>query len=192
MHPLILERFEALISLEFKGGSVLEIGAMPDSSTLLAMKSLRATEKIGVNLFESGKCDDFEVIKANANDLSMFSDDHFDLVMSNATLEHDKYFWKTLSEINRIIKAEGLLAIGVPGYKRIGLTEKVYKSRFVPDSIKFSTPTFVVHDVDKVGDFYRFSEQCVREIMFEGFTDVAIETLLMPPRIIGIGFKKRM
>ncbi len=49
----------------------------------------------------------------NANDMSMFSGGSFDLVMSNAMLEHNPYFWKSIFEMNRVLASGGLLIIGV-------------------------------------------------------------------------------
>ena len=42
---------------------------------------------------------------------------------------------------------------------------------------------------DFPGDYYRFSEQAVREVFFEGMKEVEIRTVLVPPRIIGTGIR---
>ena len=83
-------------------GSVLEVGAVPSDSSLLCMKSLQhASSKIGINLDSPHNYQDFKIVRGNANSMDCFQDNLFDAVLCNATLEHDKYFWKTLQEIRR-------------------------------------------------------------------------------------------
>lgn len=97
MHSKVYEEFERICAERKIGGSVLEVGAIPSDSSLLCMKALaNAKEKIGVNL--DGPCEfrDFKIVKGNANSLECFEDNRFDAVVCNATLEHDKYFWKTI------------------------------------------------------------------------------------------------
>ena len=38
-------------------------------------------------------------------------------------------------------------------------------------------------------DYYRFSIDTFREVIFEGYRDVTIRTGMIPPRIIGFGFR---
>jgi hypothetical protein len=38
-------------------------------------------------------------------------------------------------------------------------------------------------------DYYRFSEQAVREVFFEGMTRVRVKPVMFPPRIFGHGYK---
>ncbi len=105
MHKTIYQAFERICSERNAGGAVLEVGAKPSAKTLLAMKCLEnAREKIGINLNPSATFADFEVVQGNANDMSIFPDDRFDTVLCNAMLEHDKFFWKTISEIYRVTR----------------------------------------------------------------------------------------
>ena len=39
------------------------------------------------------------------------------------------------------------------------------------------------------GDYYRYSEQAVRDVFFEGMKDVKVHSMLVPPRIFGVGTK---
>ena len=48
-----------------------------------------------------------------------------------------------------------------------------------------ATPTLVVHNYP--GDYYRFSEQAMREVLLAGCRDVEIRVAMRPPRIIGFG-----
>lgn len=56
-------------------------------------------------------------IKANANVLP-FNDNTFDTILCMQVLEHDKYFWKSLSEIRRVAKQGSLVVFSVPGYDK--------------------------------------------------------------------------
>jgi len=142
---------------------------------------------VGINLVEVGTYTDFEVIKCNANNMSVFADESFDLVMSNATLEHDPYFWKSVAEIKRVCRKGGIIIIGVPSFgRRGGLLSRL---SFLPDSIKHSTLTFHLHYSPGIGDYYRFSEQCLLEVILEGLHQKTAHSILSPPRIIGFGIK---
>lgn len=201
MHQKIYQEFETICAARNISGSVLEVGALPSNMSLLAMKSLgKATEKIGINLDGPYEFSDFKILKGNGNCMDCFEDEKFDAVLCNATLEHDKYFWKTLAEINRVTKLGGLVVIGVPGYgvTRMDKLQSVAKGWPILRSLRHkhyldiffsSTVTFQIHD--HPGDYYRFSQQAVREVFFEGMDNVEIRSVMQPPRIIGFGTKGR-
>jgi hypothetical protein len=50
-----------------------------------------------------------------------------------------------------------------------------------------ATITFQIHDAP--GDYYRFSPQAFKEVFFEGMNDVEVRSIMLPPRIIGVGTK---
>lgn len=176
------------------GGRVLEVGATPDDSSLLNMNCLRgAKSKVGINLDGPSKYGDFEILKGNANAMTCFEDESFETVLCNATLEHDRYFWKTIAEIKRVTKSGGLIVIGTPGYSVLhkekdfkGFMKKHFRSKRF-EWIRASTLTLNVHNYP--GDYYRFSEQAFRDVIFEGLKDVEIRSIMVPPRIIGAGVK---
>src|SRR5712692_8128073 len=120
MHPRTYEEFERICSSRKAGGRVLEIGAVPASNSLLCMNSIRnATEKIGINLDGPHAYRDFTILNGNSNQMQCFDDGRFDVVLCNAVLEHDKFFWKTLAEMRRVTKPGGLVVIGTPGYTQL-------------------------------------------------------------------------
>jgi SAM-dependent methyltransferase len=196
MHPVILEEFNKICSDFVFTGTVLEIGATPSKMTLLAMESLEgASKKVGVNLNPASKFRDIEILQENSNNLS-FEDDSFDMVISNATLEHDKYFWKTLGEIRRVLKPGGRVILGVPGYRFYKMEKIKFRMRrskwlrklYLHPKLNmffFSTITFEVHDFP--GDFFRFSEQAVLEVLLDGFNEKTVASKMLPPRLIGSG-----
>lgn len=199
MHQEIYQEFEAICAERNIKGAVLEVGAIPSNMSLLAMKSLgNATEKIGINLDGPYEFRDFRILKGNGNCMDCFENEKFDAVLCNATLEHDKYFWKTLAEINRVTKPGGLVVIGVPGYgltrmdkwqnaaRNWSIMHKLRHKHYL-DIFFSSTITFQIHD--HPGDYYRFSQQAVREVLFEGMDNVEIRSVMQPPRVIGFGTK---
>jgi SAM-dependent methyltransferase len=125
---IVFQEFERVLSERKIGQCVLEIGAVPTSHSLLNLKAVSsASERIGINLdsgasYKLGKLtlqNDYRIIKANANNMTCFQDNMFDTVLCNSTLEHDKYFWKTVSEIRRVAKEGALIVIGTPGYDNL-------------------------------------------------------------------------
>lgn len=190
MHPQVYQAFEKICRERNAGGAVLEVGAIASGKTLLAMECLaKAPEKVGINLKPQSPYADFQIVEGNANAMSMFPDERFDTVLSNATLEHDRHFWKTIAEIHRVTKPGGLIVIGVPGYTGLfdPLLRRLRGRRKRRGWLFDSTLTFRVHNAP--GDFYRFSEQAVAEVFLDGLRNVQVESIMVPPRIIGSGVK---
>jgi SAM-dependent methyltransferase len=199
MHKKMYREYEKIVAgLDFTG-SVLEVGAVPGKRTLLCMRQLAgASEKVGINLNGPHEYEGFKIVRGNANAMPEFADDRFDMVLCNAMIEHDPKFWKTISEIKRVTKPGGLVVIGAPGY-RVTWVDKLQKGlRRVPvlnlfkNSAQLSllfagTFTYQIHDAP--GDYYRFSPQAFREVILGGLDDVRIWSVMMPPRLIGIGRK---
>lgn len=199
MHPKTYREFERICASRKAAGRILEIGAVPSGDSLLCMSSIRdATEKIGINLDGPHTYRDFMILRGNGNQMYCFDDNHFDVVLCNAVLEHDKFFWKTLAEIRRVTKPGGLVIIGTPGYIQFPARKSAAKAKQLFLSalgrIGFldrlcwllrSTPTIEIHDAP--GDYYRFSPQSFREVFFEGMKDVEVYANMFPPIIIGAG-----
>jgi hypothetical protein len=181
VHPKIQARFIEIIRTSgLKPDRALEIGGYVNENSLLLSPALEGSERYCLNLNRMRTDTPIKPVVGNANDMHMFEDDSFDLVLSNATLEHDKYFWRSLAEIRRVTRPGGLVIIGVPGYtkNRDEASGTTRRGR--------GTVTFPVH---YRFDYYRFSEQAVRDVFLEGMEDVAVFPMLLPPRIIGHGRK---
>jgi SAM-dependent methyltransferase len=193
MRLRVYREFEKICASKNIRGSVLEIGAMPDETSLLNMDSLKdASEKIGVSLDGPFKYKDFEILKGNANNMDFFSNGKFDVVLCNSVLEHDRYFWKTISEIRRVTKKGGLIVIGTPGYDIFPYEKQIHR---IFGHLPFLSRTFLaeftltLHVHNFPGDYYRFSRQTFQEVFFEGMKQVDIRVILLPSRIIGSGIK---
>ena len=81
---------------------------------------------------------------------------------------------KRLERIKRILRRISLIR---------GLRSNQYLNMFF-----YTTITFELHSA--TGDYYRFSPQTFKEVFFEGMSNVEIHTIMLPPRIIGVGIKK--
>ena len=190
MHPVMMEAFERLLAPLSVRGDVLEIGASPNHPTLLGLGGLDGAA-IGPG---------WEILQRDAHDLSMFPDGAFDLVASNAMLEHDPRFWRTLAEARRVLAPGGWLALGVPAFglggqspfartvrRLAGLPLIGWRWRRESEALWASSLTLGLHGFP--GDYYRFSEQAMREVLLEGMKDMRVISLLTPERLIGIGRK---
>ncbi len=200
MHPAVYRVFETICSQAKIRGSVLEVGAVPGPDSLLRMPCLADLEsKIGLNLEWDAPCGEFAIKKGNANEMTDFADGQFAAVLCNATLEHDRCFWKTVAEIHRVTAPGGMIAIGVPGYAGMGPDTfaprhsmfgrllRAFERGTYADIIQAGTITLGVHNFP--GDYYRFSEQAVREVFMAGLTNIELRTVLNPPRFIASGRK---
>lgn len=127
----------------------LDVGSRDINGTVIgSMKEthLPLPEKsIGIDMIAGPNVD----VVLNGHDLMKhFGMERFDLVTCCETLEHDNQFWITVERMRTITKPGGWMLITVPG------------------------PYFFLHDYP--GDFYRFTEQAVRQ-MFAGWEDVVVE-----------------
>jgi len=210
MHPTIYSRFDQLVrQYAPPGNKILEIGATENvSETLLTLfrNISKSYDCVGINM-EVRPVDNlpYTLIQCNANNMNILDDESFDAVVCNAVLEHDKFFWKTLAEVRRVLRPGGLFYVGVPGFsKQNNLIQrimlKVMHSRFLrslPLLYPFArwtmftrlafTSTLMFHGAPY--DFYRFSEEAVREVFLEDLVVLHLEYILEPVRIIGIGRK---
>ncbi len=199
MHQRVRREFEKICSVCHQPESVLEVGALPSQSTLLNLKVFNGVKnKVGINLNGPHTCDNFYIHKGNANNMDCFESESFDVVLCNALLEHDKCFWKTVDEIKRVTKPGGLIVLGAPGYEfykienlkyylgKTPLVRMLEKNQFL-NCMFTATITFQVHDAP--GDYYRFSRQAFEEVLLAGLDDVDVHSVMLPPRMIGVGKK---
>jgi len=195
MHPEIFQEFDRICANHDIHGRALEIGATPDDSTLLNLPSLMGVdEKIGIDLSGASTFRDISIRAMDAHDMHDFPDRHFDVVICNSVLEHDPFFWLTLAEIRRVAKPGALIVMGAPGFGQYR-REKWFRRllaklpRIMCPSggwaMQHSTLTLGLHNYP--GDYYRFTEQAFRDVIFAGMKDVYVFSVLNPPRIIGYG-----
>ena len=198
MHPTVFDAFDRICRTEKVTGKVLEIGARPSADTLLCLPSLAgASERVGLDLDGPHEWRGMTILAGNANRMTLFADSSFDAVLCNSVLEHDARFWLTLAEVHRVIKPGGLFVVGVPGYGAMGSTpfrRLAGLLRYCPGLrggialLRASSATLGLHNAP--GDYYRFSEQAVRQIFLAGYEVPQTLSIMMPPRFVGWGQKQ--
>jgi SAM-dependent methyltransferase len=176
MSPKVKRRFHNIIRRSgIKPERALEVGGLMGEDSLLRFPELAGAERYCLNLVDLPSDGEVTAVKGNANDMRQFKDGRFDLVVCCSTLEHDKRFWLSVAEMKRVLAPGGLLVIGVPGY--------------VKDPERDQGRSTLTYRVHYSFDYYRFSEQAVREVFFEGMERVRVRALWTPPRVIGHGWK---
>lgn len=196
MSPAVYAAFEEICRGESIAGPVLEVGAVPGPDSLLHIPALAAiAEKTGLNTERFPSDGTIRMVTGNANSMDMFPDGVFGCVVCNATLEHDARFWQTVAEIRRVTAPGGLVVIGVPGFRGMGprcfAPPRSFVGRVIAmlaaatrhDALLAGTNTLGEHNFP--GDYYRFTEQAVREIFLEGLVEPRCRWVMCPPRIIG-------
>jgi SAM-dependent methyltransferase len=198
MTAAVYAAFDEILRAERARGPVLEIGAANAATALLHLPALAdVADRTALDLAPGDLGAGVRVIVGNANQMTAFGDASFETILCNATLEHDPRFWLTLAEIRRVARPDALIAIGVPGYAGMGprayaphsrfaarlLRGVALATRFTP--IAVGTPTLGEHRYP--GDYYRFSEQAVREVFLDGLAHPCTRIVMNPPRILGWG-----
>jgi SAM-dependent methyltransferase len=154
----------------------LEVGGLMGENSLLRFPELAGAERYCLNLYEMPSEDGITAVKGNGNNMrDVFRSNWFDLILCSATLEHDKRFWLSVKEMQRVLKPGGLMIISVPGY--------------IEDPENDQGRSTVTYRVHYKFDYYRFSEQAVRNVFFEGMERIRVQPFLTPPRIFGWGYK---
>jgi SAM-dependent methyltransferase len=177
VHPKIMRRYQNIIRRTgVRPERALEVGGLMGKDSLLRFPELADAERYCLNLYEMPDEDGITAVKGNANDMrGVFRSDWFDLVVCSATLEHDKRFWLSVGEMQRVLRPGGLMIVSVPGYIKDPERDRGR-----------STLTYRVH---YSFDYYRFSEQAVREVFLGGMERVRVRPVMTPPRIFGHGYK---
>ena len=89
--------------------SVLEVGSFDVNGSLKSAKP-KSAQWIGMDIEEGPGVD----IVVPPREKFPFPDEHFDLVVATSVFEHDPAFWKTLSEMSRVVKKTGFLFVCAP------------------------------------------------------------------------------
>ncbi len=183
MSPTVFETFAQILTARLNSSispAALEVGA--GAWTLLSAPALKEFRKVALNLSFDKISEELkvtEMIVGNSNAIN-FPDETFDCVMSCSSIEHDRYFWKTIAETKRVLKKDGIFVVGVPIYMTL------------PTDKDYTTLTYARHGFAYNADYYRFSEQAVREIFFEGYAEVTDEIVVRQypnPYMIAAGRK---
>jgi SAM-dependent methyltransferase len=107
-------------------------------------------------------------------------------------MEHVDEPLVVMAEIKRVTKPGGLIVIGMPGFRRVAFEKvqgklKKILPRFLHNPLLTFTIVYQRHD--EPVDNWRPSLRCVREVFMKGLENVEVWSVMMPPRLIGVGFK---
>jgi SAM-dependent methyltransferase len=202
MSPEVRQAFGRICAQESIAGPVLEVGAWPAPQSLLDLPALgRIGRRIGINREPVVGDAEGRIQQGDCHALSAFADGEFGCVLCNSMLEHDLRFWLSLAEIRRVTAPGGLIVIGVPGFRGMGprswmRTQGVGRRLLVALAERIPVPAWLASTITLgehhcPDDYYRFSEQAVRELFLEGLDERRCLWVMRPPRIIGWGRKPR-
>lgn len=168
MSPEVFARFADVVGrrLSSHPTTVLEVGAA--GWTLLSIPAFDRARRVALNLRFDKPTEALartSRVIASGNDMP-FADGAFDCVLSCSTLEHDRWFWRTTSDVRRVLRPGGLFVVGVPIYMTL------------PTDKDHTTQTYARHGLAYNADYYRFSEQAVREVFFDGYAAVTDEVIV--------------
>jgi SAM-dependent methyltransferase len=185
MDPFMHQLFQKLAEKHKLQPPFLEIGAAPGANSIIsAPYFVDKTPRVAINLNDFGQSDGITFIKANSNDLSQhFRDGEFNTVISNAVLEHDRYFWKSVAEMHRVLAPGGFLVVAAPGFIR---RKQLEADIAWPDDMKFATVTFDVHASP---DYWRFSKQAFKNVICDGLELIELRSVMSIPRVIAVARK---
>jgi len=214
MQPILFRHYREILFQKFPppGKRVLEIGASSDPThTLLSIfAESGGYELTGIDLGapETPPAGlPYRLVRMNANDMRAFADESFDAVICHGVLNNDQFFWRSLGEIRRVLRPDGLLYTMVPGFEKgewkLRVKRLLYRIARKTRGLGLYNPLIFLaedtwlsavatyHYSPTPKDYYRFSESAVRDVVMEGFELLHYEELLHPPRILAVGRKKR-
>jgi SAM-dependent methyltransferase len=186
MHPKVNDLYQELAEKYEMKGPFLEIGVGAKQDAILSGSYFQGKPgRFATNLSDKEIADEegetkIEFIRCNSQNMrNIFADGQFGTVLSNAVLEHDKYFWRSLEEMKRVLAPGGLLAIGAPGY----IPRSALQEGIINDKIKSATATMDVHSAP---DYWRFSRSAFKEVICEGLEVLETRTFARVPVLIAV------
>jgi SAM-dependent methyltransferase len=184
LFPRLHTHFQTLAAKYKMVGPYLEIGAAGgDLSILTGSYFKNRPDRYAINLRQASVGNGVTFIKCNSNDMrGTFADNQFRTVLSNAVLEHDRYFWRSLEEIRRVLAPGGILAIGAPGF----IPREQTKATIAGIKEPMATITYEVHARP---DYWRFSRQAFQYVICEGLELLECRVVGQIPRLVAVARK---
>jgi SAM-dependent methyltransferase len=185
MNPIISEHFQTLGEKYKMAGPFLEVGAAGGQHAILSGRYFdQRPDRFAINLIETKQENGISFVECNSNDMrGSFEDNYFGTVMSNAVLEHDQYFWRSLDEMKRVLAPGGLLVIGAPAFIPIEQTKATITG--LPEG---QTAT-ITYDVHARPDFWRFSRQAFSFVICEGLDMLELRVVSIIPSLVCVARK---
>jgi SAM-dependent methyltransferase len=90
---------------------VLDVGSYDVGGSYRHLFDKSKFHYVGLDIEEGPNVD---VVLKNPYDWTAIESDSFDIVISGQALEHIEFFWKTMEEMTRVLKKDGLLCLIAP------------------------------------------------------------------------------
>ncbi len=90
---------------------VLDVGSYDVNGCYRPLFDLQRYEYVGLDLEEGPNV---SIVLPSPYDWSKVETDSFDIVISGQAFEHIEFFWKTMEEMTRVLKKNGLICIVAP------------------------------------------------------------------------------
>lgn len=187
-NPNPAKSYNTIINEIAPTGKIISLGDSAREHAILNLPYFRNnkdkidTQGINLDKTQTGIFEHFEIKYGNANNMPQYNNEEFDCVISFMMFEHNPEFWLALSEMKRILKKNGILILGVPGYN------SSYQIRPPPNSGD-DYPMTVTYGCHGDPDCYRFSHHFFRYVAFKDFDKKKVYDVMIPPRLIGVGYK---
>jgi SAM-dependent methyltransferase len=186
MHPKVNDIYQELAEKYAMKGPFLEIGVGAKMDSILSGSYFQGKpERFATNLSDKEIADEgseakIQFTRCNSQNMrEVFSDGQFATVLSNAVLEHDKYFWRSLDEMKRVLAPGGILAVGAPGY----VPRSTLRDGILNENTKSATVTLDVHSAP---DYWRFSRLAFKEVVCEGLELLEMRVFGRVPILIAV------
>jgi SAM-dependent methyltransferase len=186
-HAKIVREFETLAETHNARGPYLEVCIGPQKNAVLLDEYFSGEERHTVGLEAATESNGVTFNRGNPNDMrDLFVNGRFSTVFWNGALAHDRYFWRSLEEIKRVLAPGGVLIVAAPGYsKKAKFGLKVVGAKGSP--IDNATVTPRVHLSRP--DYWRVSPQAMKQTILEGFEVREVHISMLVPWVFGVGVK---
>jgi SAM-dependent methyltransferase len=184
----LVREFQTLAATHNVRGPYLEVGVGPLENAILLSEYFKGEERHAIGPGESATRDGVDFHRGDPNDMrGLFRDGRFSTVLWNDALAHDRYFWRSLEEIKRVLAPGGVLIVAVADFSKSATEAGIKVVGPKGNTILNATVTHSVHPTRP--DYWRISPQAMKKMILDGFDILEVREAMMPSRVFGVGLK---